>query len=60
MCVFDILRILLIAKVDADTTDFMKTQRGVRQGRILSPLLFKLYSDAIFKEAKGYGNENQS
>lgn len=32
-------------------TSSLEIQRGVRQGCVLSPLLFNLYSDKIFKEA---------
>lgn len=32
-------------------TNYMYIKRGVRQGYILSPLLFKLYSDQTFNEA---------
>jgi len=35
------------------TTARVDIQRGVRQGCILSPLLFNLYTDKIFKEAAG-------
>lgn len=38
-------------KMDNDFTEDIAIKRGVRQGCILSPLLFNLYSEAIFKEA---------
>lgn len=38
-------------KVDDRMTEEIKIKRGVRQGCVLSPLLFNVYSEAIFKEA---------
>ena len=36
---------------EAEDSDVIEIQRGVRQGCVLSPLLFNLYSEEIFKEA---------
>ncbi|KAL1446308.1 hypothetical protein WDU94_012325 [Cyamophila willieti] len=38
-------------RVDLETTEAIKIKRGVRQGCILSPLIFNIYSEQIFKEA---------
>uniref|UniRef100_A0A8D8VTC7 Craniofacial development protein 2 n=1 Tax=Cacopsylla melanoneura TaxID=428564 RepID=A0A8D8VTC7_9HEMI len=40
-----------VLRVDGDYTEEVKILRGVRQGCILSPILFNLYSEQIFKEA---------
>jgi len=37
--------------LDGDITEDVKILRGVRQGCILSPLLFNLYYEKLFKEA---------
>lgn len=37
-------------KVEDELTEEIEIRRGVRQGCILSPLLFNLYSDTIFNE----------
>ncbi|XP_055384420.1 uncharacterized protein LOC129614059 [Condylostylus longicornis] len=38
-------------KIEAETTREIEILRGVRQGCILSPILFNVYSENIFKEA---------
>lgn len=38
-------------RVEDDTTEEVQILRGVRQGCILSPVLFNLYAEAIFDEA---------
>lgn len=38
-------------RVENSTSEAIQIQRGVRQGCVLSPLLFNIYSEAIFKEA---------
>ena len=38
-------------RIDGETTEDMKILRGVRQGCTLSPVIFNLYSEFIFREA---------
>uniref|UniRef100_A0A8D8SXR8 Craniofacial development protein 2 n=1 Tax=Cacopsylla melanoneura TaxID=428564 RepID=A0A8D8SXR8_9HEMI len=38
-------------KINQENTDEIKILQGVRQGCIISPLIFNLYSEAIFQEA---------
>ena len=42
---------LASVKVDEHDTEYINIQRGVRQGCILSPMLFNVYSEEIFREA---------
>lgn len=42
-------------RVEGESTEQIKILRGVRQGCILSPLLFNIYSEAIFTEALNGG-----
>ena len=38
-------------KIEGSTSEAIKIKRGVRRGCLLSPLLFNIYSEAIFREA---------
>lgn len=38
-------------RIEGEDSDSIEIQKGVRQGCILSPLLFNIYSEEIFKEA---------
>lgn len=38
-------------KLDNNTSNNIQIRRGVRQGCVMSPLLFNLYSETIFREA---------
>lgn len=40
-----------VLRVDGEHTEEVKILRGVRQGCILSPILFNLYSEYIFRES---------
>ena len=37
-------------KVQADTTDAIEIKKGVRQGCVMSPCLFNLYTESIFRQ----------
>lgn len=41
-------------RVDGDTSASVEIKRGVRQGCVLSPSLFNLYTEVIFKEAEDF------
>lgn len=41
----------VVLRVDDSHTEEVKILRGVRQGCILSPILFNIYSEYIFREA---------
>ena len=40
-----------VVRVDKEITEEIQILCGVRQGCILSPLLFRIYSEGIFREA---------
>ena len=42
-------------KTGSETSDNFKVKRGVRQGCVLSPKLFNLYTDKIFRDLPGIG-----
>ena len=37
-------------RVDSDISDYTSIQRGVRQGCVLSPILFNIYTELIFRQ----------
>ncbi|NSM56165.1 hypothetical protein HET73_00315 [Wolbachia endosymbiont of Atemnus politus] len=41
-------------KIDSELSDYFKIGKGVRQGCVLSPLLFNLYSEEIFKDLDSF------
>ena len=49
-------RVQSLVQVDYGTTEWFHIQKGVRQGRILSPGLFNVNSDYIIKTG-GVGNK---
>uniref|UniRef100_A0A8D8Q4X5 Craniofacial development protein 2 n=1 Tax=Cacopsylla melanoneura TaxID=428564 RepID=A0A8D8Q4X5_9HEMI len=44
-------------RIDGEHTENIEISRGVRQGCVLSPILFNIYSEQIFKEALEDTNE---
>ena len=41
-------------RIDNDTSDSLNISRGVRQGCVLSPALFNLYTDVIFRNVENF------
>jgi len=38
-------------RIEGITSEETEIRRGIRQGCVLSPLLFNIYSEAVFREA---------